>query len=120
MKIKTYKYQLYSEQGFSLVELIIIIVIIGVLAAVAVAHYNDVSNSGKIAVCKANQFSIETAQKIYLMDHFDGGDSHFATSLEELRDYSCFQDDEIPVCPMGGTYVLLSGGIVKCSIPEHN
>ena len=108
------------EKGFSLFEIIIIIVIVGILAAVAVAHYNNLSNIGKVAVCKANQFSIETAQKIYLIDHVENGEHRFATTLEELRAYSCFLHDEIPTCPLGGTYILHSWGGVSCSLSEHN
>lgn len=120
MEIDHYIKKIQCEKGFSLFEIIVIIVIIGILATVAIAHYNNLSNIGKVTVCKANQFSIETAQKLYLMDHLEGGSGHFATSLEQLRDYSCFHKDEIPVCPLGGSYILHSWGGVTCTISSHN
>ena len=118
MKIKSWRSTICSEKGFSLFEIIVVIVILGVLAAIAMAHYNSLSNSGKIAACRSNQFAIETAQKIFYLQNLEGDVSHFASTMEELQSY--FQNNEIPVCPLGGTYELLPWGGTRCSIAEHN
>jgi prepilin-type N-terminal cleavage/methylation domain-containing protein len=118
MKIKSWRSAIFSEKGFSLIETIVIIVIIGILAAIAMVHYNNLSNSGKIAACRSNQFAIETAQKIFYIQNLEGDVSHFASSLDELKSH--FQNNEIPVCPLGGTYELLPWGGTRCSIDEHN
>lgn len=120
MKPSHFLKHIHAQQGFSLVEIIILLVIIGILATVAIAHYHNMTQSAKVAVCKANQFSIETAQKMYFMDNLEDGVSHFATSLEQLREYSCFLHDEIPECPLGGSYILFSWGGVDCSVSAHN
>jgi prepilin-type N-terminal cleavage/methylation domain-containing protein len=118
MKIRNCFSTIASEKGFSLIEVIVIIVIIGILAAIAMAQYNNLSNSGKVAACRSNQFAIETAQKIFYIQNLEGEVSHFATSLDELQSY--FQNNKIPVCPLGGTYELLPWGGTRCSIDEHN
>jgi len=118
MKTKNCRNAICTEKGFSLIEIIVVIVIIGILAAIAMAQYNNLSNSGKIAACRSNQFSIETAQKIFYIQNLEGDISHFASSMDELAPY--FQNNKMPVCPLGGTYELLSWGGVRCSIEGHN
>jgi prepilin-type N-terminal cleavage/methylation domain-containing protein len=118
MKMKNCRSAICSEKGFSIFEIIVVIVIMGILAAIAMAHYNNLSNSGKVAACRSNQFAIITAQKIFYIENLEGEVSHFASSLEELQ--SNFQNNEIPVCPLGGTYELYPWGGTSCSIDDHN
>ncbi len=54
-----------NEKGFTLMELMIVIVIIGVLAAIGIPAYNGYVNKAKEAACKANKRTIETAAGLY-------------------------------------------------------
>lgn len=50
-----------NNKGFTLVELMIVVVIIGVLIAIAVPIYNSSTASAEANACKANQRTIEAA-----------------------------------------------------------
>lgn len=50
-----------KTRGFTLVELIIVIVIIGILAAIAVPQFNDVSSQAKAAAAQATASALQGA-----------------------------------------------------------
>lgn len=54
-----------KEEGFTLVELLIVIAIIGVLAMVAVPRFMDMQSDSVIKACLANQGTLETAIEQY-------------------------------------------------------
>ena len=56
---------LRNQKGFTLVELVIVIVIIGILAAIAIPKFADLSTSAQVAACRQNQEACESAMTIY-------------------------------------------------------
>jgi prepilin-type N-terminal cleavage/methylation domain-containing protein len=45
--------RVYTRAGFTLIELILIIVVLGILATVAIAKYQDLTTDAKTSACKA-------------------------------------------------------------------
>ncbi|MDH2903371.1 MAG: prepilin-type N-terminal cleavage/methylation domain-containing protein [Actinomycetota bacterium] len=54
-----------QEEGFTLVELLIVIVVLGVLAGVVVFALGNVRQSAEVAACKSNATTVETAIQSY-------------------------------------------------------
>jgi MSHA pilin protein MshA len=54
-----------SHSGFTLIELVIIIVVLGILAAVAIPKYQDITNEAKAAACKGALGSLRSGVSIY-------------------------------------------------------
>ena len=54
-----------GEGGFTLVELLIVIVILGILAAIVVLAIGGLSGSAKTASCKSGSKTVESAEDAY-------------------------------------------------------
>ena len=54
-----------GHKGFSLIELMIVVVIIGVLAAIAIPNYISMQNRAKEGSVKANAHSVQLAVEDY-------------------------------------------------------
>jgi prepilin-type N-terminal cleavage/methylation domain-containing protein len=104
--------RLMLEDGFTLMELILVIIIIGILAVTVFVQFISVSDSAKKAACIANQDAMEAAINVYWAEHLD-----YPSVIDEVAPY--MSGGSIPVCPGEGVYSLVNSNNVTCSIPEH-
>lgn len=96
-----------ADAGFTIMELMAIVLIIGILAAMAIAVYVPSTRAAAGAACRANQRVLESAAA----ETRTTIDAEDIDDLEDLRD-SVRNFDTISACPLDGTPLEY--------MPEHN
>jgi prepilin-type N-terminal cleavage/methylation domain-containing protein len=71
--LKKMRKLLKQQEGFTLVELMIVVVILGILAGIGVQQYNEVQEKAREGVDKANRKMIENAIQLYRLSNNDDG-----------------------------------------------
>ena len=77
-----------SKKGFTLVELMIVVVIMAILVAVAVPIFSAVTKNARIKTCAANRREIVSQVNGYLMGNIDGTQHTSAGSFTITSDGS--------------------------------
>ena len=54
-----------QESGFTLIEMVIVIVVIGILLGIAVPKYGDFKDAANLATSKANVSALKSAASMY-------------------------------------------------------
>ncbi len=102
------------KRGFSLVELLAVVLVLAVLAAVAVPLYTSQRRSAAGRACKANMTAIASAASAWALRN--GAYPSSLTSLVGAAEGLT----EVPQCPLGGTYSwsVASSGTATLSCPN--
>jgi prepilin-type N-terminal cleavage/methylation domain-containing protein len=99
-----------SKKGFTLVELMVVVVILGILVAIAVPIYNSITGDAERKACHANLRTIDGAKTQYAA----------STGLTWPNDF--FQGGTLPTCPDATATYSNTGatdaGQATCSV--HN
>ena len=86
-----------NQRGFATLEVILMIVVIGILATVAVPRFTDVTTKANTAKIQSDLTTIDTAIQIYYMEK-----GKYPENINtDLKDYLM----DIPKPPTGSAYI---------------
>ncbi|NQY43099.1 MAG: prepilin-type N-terminal cleavage/methylation domain-containing protein [Legionellales bacterium] len=91
-----------DKKGFTLIELISIIIILGIIAAVAIPRYYSYKSNAELTVVKATLSNVRTAiNNFYLHKVVEEGEGRYPT-IDEINTAGVILKEGIPENPYNG------------------
>ena len=85
---------LSNKKGFTLIELVVVIVILGILMLLIIPRIGKFQDNAEVKTCKGNQRTLGSAQAMYYSVY-----GSTAATLDGLSEFTGAY-----TCPAGGTY----------------
>lgn len=97
------------QKGFATLEVILMVMVIGILASIAVPRFTSVTTAANTAKIQADLTTIDTAISVYYMEH-----GEYPTELANLSNYLNGADGTLKP-PSGQCY--LNGATTATNVP---
>jgi prepilin-type N-terminal cleavage/methylation domain-containing protein len=99
MKINTSR-----KAGFTLVEIMIVVAIIGLLAAIAIPNFVRARNTSQANACINNMRQVDSAVQQWALETGQGDAADPSGASGDIAEY--IKGNAIPECPIGGAIEL--------------
>jgi len=99
--LKGKKKQVKNHQAFTLVELMVVVLILGALAFVAVPRIGESSTTAKINACKANIKILNRQSELCYIET-----DAYPLNYNKLSNNETYFPDGPPLCPFGIGYSM--------------
>ena len=86
--------------GFTLIEIMIVVLIIGILLSIAIPNFVKTRETTRTKSCVENLTKIQGAKEMWAMDNNKGATAAVNAATDLVPDYL----KKLPACPSGGTY----------------
>lgn len=105
---------LYTQKGFTLIELVMVIVIIAILSAVAVPKFINLKGDAQMAALQGIAGSLSSASSI----NYGACQIKGETSCHTVA--SCADAATLLSTPIDSTVYTISGTLPSCTISDNN
>ena len=105
-----------KRRGFTLIEIMIVVAIVALLAAIAIPNFVKYRNRARIGACTANLIQIARAFESYIMENditYTSDTVYAAAALSTALVGPTNYLKEWPACGTGGTYSLTVDGTTQ-------
>ena len=108
--------KLRSNKGFTLIELVVVMIILAILAAIVIPQMSNFSNAAETSACMANQRILDSTTAMWRAQDVKARNSTVEPSLSDMQPMLA----TAAFCPSGGTYTYkASRGLWECTIAAH-
>ena len=95
----------YRCTGFTLIEIMIVVMLIGVLMAIAIPSFQKATETSRAKSCSETLRKLETAKEQWALETRATAEST-PTAADLISEYLLGKENSMPQCPSGGTYSL--------------